>query len=429
MSMAVAYPGGVAAFEHERTADRLSSIIASGLVVACVFGLDASYRVREMSSSLDWQVAMRLAICGLCGLFGVVNLQHTFRYFWRSPALWISVLLIWFAVTIPLSLDPRMGLAAVGTNACLLLFAPAALDRLGGRRFVVRMLGSLLGILLACWIAHFFIPSLGRRAFLDEDAYSAHRLGGLSHPNLTARLAVLALGLLMCLQAARQIRGRRIAVAVAFVFLGLTLLLTAGRTAALSCLVIVPFLVLPRRVFLYAALIGATAVAAVTILFASGAANWDKFVATYVSRSGSSQTVYKLQGRTQLWASVLDYVEQSPIIGTGFGSERAATLDTRHWSVGKHSHNLWLNTLLGGGVFGVVFLTIGIAVLVWQALADPDPVPDFILLFLLIHGLTSSPVLNHLPGSPTLLFFVALFWRPMRMSLRGRNEHGARTGR
>ena len=377
------------------------------LLAAIVIVNEASFRVADPDAvGLDWQSLLRLGVCALCGLYGIVHLPQTQRCLLRFPGIYCSIFAAWALATAPLAVDPAYALAAGIALVCVLLFAPAVLLRLGHITVIKTLVAGLLVFAAACWVAQFTRPELGQPEYLMPGQEPVWRLGGLTHPNGLGGFCALAIGLLGVLGTSGQVRWRWLAAPLAF--MAITLGLTDSRTSQVGVVALgLLFLVRRTRPALLAC---GAAVLALAVLGAEIAgADWSQWIVG-AAREGDAEELYSANGRTELWEFALDKVGRAPWIGYGFGGSRFLMSDFELFPA-AHPHQLLLDCLLETGVFGLLLLGAMFLTQGYRLWAAPAPFADVVTVLVFVSGLTETPIFNPVPEAFTLSWLIALFWR------------------
>ena len=400
----------------------LSTAAGALLLGAAVFFSNANLRahVDGEKFSIDFEDLLRLAICGACGLYGLVRLPQTIPYFSRSAGLWGLAFCVWATLTIPLAESPTYCLAGCLALWCMFLFAPAVLLELGGKRILWIVLFTLVLYMVGSWLAYFVWPELGRSEFFMTEREVKYRLGGLGGAQQLGLMAAWLIGTALALRTEAGASWRAILWPI---LLALSVLpFTESRTAMLVALAIGTLFVW-RRFSRAAVLVGgcaAAATACMTLLaIQSGLVKLDSSgldgALEKVSRSGKIEEIYNLTGRTEVWGFVLGEIARSPVIGYGYGCSRYVLARYPGSSSDnfqpRHAHNLWLDVAVATGLIGV-FLYGG---MVLQQLIgfvrSPSAFPDIALIVVLVAGNTEPVLFGAMPKTHTVLWLIALFWR------------------
>ena len=139
-----------------------------------------------------------------------------------------------------------------------------------------------------------------------------------------------------------------------------------------------------------------------------------------ISRSGQSEELSSLTGHTEIWAWVLDRIEERPIVGQGYGCARFAMAvfnDLVEQDMAGCAHNTLLNLALTTGVVGAVLFLGMIFNLALDFVRQPSIVPDMILVLVVVAGIADAVAFSPIPDVYTVLWLIALFWRQTGMTL------------
>ena len=232
--------------EESAAGGRLESgAVATLLVAAVVFINEASFRIPPTEeSSLDWQVLLRLAVCGACGIYGLAHLRVAVQALERFPANLIVAFGTWSLVSVPFAVDIPYAVASCACLWCVILFAPAALQHLGLRRVLIVVLASLAAFAVGSWIMYFAVPSVGRTEFLNPDGEVVGRLGGLNHANGLGRQMSVMTMMVLLLGSQKMVRWRAL---LPWLVLALvTLAFTNSRTPMVATAAVAGFLFLRK---------------------------------------------------------------------------------------------------------------------------------------------------------------------------------------
>ena len=133
----------------------------------------------------------------------------------------------------------------------------------------------------------------------------------------------------------------------------------------------------------------------------AGVAWFSESLVEYLLRGQTVDQFYTFTGRTDLWAFALSELNESPVLGFGYGAARVILIDEFFWA--GTGHNLWIEAALSVGVVGAVILTV---VLLWSAgrsfslqRTAPGPASNFGIAFVtatLVSGFATTALA--LPG-------------------------------
>ncbi len=388
--------------------------LAGFLVAAVVFINEASFRNADQENfSVDYQVLLRLALCGGCGLYAWKYLSEAWAALNRFPAAWITIFAIWCAVTVPFAVNVPYAAASCGALWCVLLFAPVALLHLGPKRLLLTVFGSLTAFALVSWFVYLFIPPLGSIEYTTIEGEVRYRMGGLSHPVGLGRQVTLLIMAGLVLGSRKMVAWRRLA--PGFIVALITMYYANTRTAMVATAAAAGLLGLQAaavrgglgRVLAAAAL--AAAIAA-TAIVQSGSHTEDTFAA--LSRSGDAQEISSFTGRTEIWRYTLACIAEAPVVGYGCGCCRFPMCRFEEFPV-THAHNVLLNVMVNAGVVGGLLLVAMFLTQMSQMFAKPSLFPDMLLVTVLVFGFTDNSLFAVVPDAPTFLWIVAMVWRPL----------------
>ncbi len=412
---------------HDRLETGLSRVLHASLVgpgagalllVAIVFINDANIRYSDLHTySLDGQIVMRLFVCAACGLYGLAHFSRTHDTLLRFPGVWSVLFGAWATFTLLFAVQKLFAIAACLALWCMVFFIPAVLIQLGGRRTTVLVAVTLTVYMVVSWFLYFAFPYLGRTPYTMPDLSIVYRMGGLGHANSTGRLASLGIAMVLALGFARMARWNRLVPLIGF--LAITLYATNSRTAILAtaALAVVCVRYVPLKWSIAAGFLMLVAAGGFLLVASSGSEE----LASALSRSGQSEELSSLTGRTEIWAWVLDRIEERPIVGQGYGCARFAMAVfndlVEQDMAGYHAHNTLLNLALTTGVVGAVLFLGMIFNLALDFVRQPSIVPDMILVLVVVAGIADAVAFSPIPDVYTVLWLIALFWRQTGMTL------------
>lgn len=398
------------------TRDALTHWGGVGLLGALVFFNEANFRGGD-EPGWHWQLALRLAICAGCGLYGVTFPPLGRRRLLSFPAAWCVLFAGWAFITAPLAMNVSYAFCGALSLGCLILFAPAVLQRIGPRMVAISIVSAALVFLAACWAAQFAWPDLAAEA----DQENVGRLGGLTHPNGTGAMAALAIGGLLALLTERKI-GWRWAVA-GLALAGVTLLATGSRTSLLAALAVTA-LITVRKIPL-----ALTAWALCTIALAALAGEtlgigWRDLLAD-AARDEGIEEITSLTGRTDLWRFTLAEIGKAPLWGYGFGCSRFIMSETDLF-VTRDPHNVLLDVVLETGPIGGLLLVAMLVGQMWRLATQPAQPrrylatwPLVITALAIIGGTCEALLFTPIPNAYTAAWLLALHWPCGQPAARG----------
>jgi exopolysaccharide production protein ExoQ len=373
----------------------------------------------ERAFAVDWQTLLRLGLCASCGLYGLWHLNLTLPLFGRFAGLWCILFGLWALLSVPFSDTWMYAAAAVFSLWCVILFAPAVLMQLGGRRTVETILAGTLLLVGLNWFFYFAVPQIGRTPYqLPDGGDIIYRLG--NDAQQLGLQAAWAVGFLLALAFARLRRGWTLWLPLALCVV--TLPLTQSRTAMLTAAAIVGWVCWRhasalQRWFAALFLLMVAAVGAFCISAGLLAFDGDELL-SHIARSGEADEIYSVTGRTEIWEFAQEKVLESPLLGYGYGSSRFALSGHRDPNFSPdHAHNLLLNVALGSGIPAAALLVIMLAAQIRGLARQESVVPQIATVIVLVAGFSEPVLFGPMPRSHTLIWLVMLFWRPLGASL------------
>ncbi|MEQ8787171.1 MAG: O-antigen ligase family protein [Pirellulaceae bacterium] len=390
-----------------RSESRAPIVLGCALMAAVVLVNQSSFRVRAPDDlSADWQVLLRVAVCGLCGLFGLMHLSRTIELFFRPPGVLVLAFAGWAALSVFFARDLRYSAVAAVSLFCMVLFAPAVVQRLGARRIAATIVASTTLLLIGCWAAYYLTPDLGREPYALADPEDAGRLAGLMHPNGTGSMASLLIAILLVAWVSGWLRWWM--VLPLLVFAAATLWASGSKTALGSAMFAALLVVthrLPRPVTVLAGGFGA---ALALIMLAALSADADSVLRS-ISRTNDAEEILSFTGRVELWKFTLHEIGTSPLFGHGFACSRFVNEGGPDWAAGSHAHNLLLNVMVETGVVGGMLLIAMLLAQFFRAYHGLHLLPIVMTGLVLVEGVTGSVVFTTVPNAHTLLWLAALF--------------------
>jgi O-antigen ligase len=201
----------------------------------------------------------------------------------------------------------------------------------------------------------------------------------------------------------------------AICLLGIVLLMGAHSATALLSLVPVVLLVLPVLIFLRRA--PGLAIPMLAVILTLAVVIGSVAAPTMGSLTAAVDRDSTLTGRSNVWAVAWQAIERRPALGYGFDafweSKRGGLQYERElgWAV-PHSHDGYLEMLLGLGVFGIMLLALAIGrtskdalIYYWRSRGIPSLWPIAFVVALLLHAVTEADlVARH--GLPYLVLIV-----------------------
>lgn len=388
-------------------------VLGMGLVFGALFLNEANFRSSEvLNATADWQTLLKLAICVLCGSYGIWFCDFAKLRQLGVAAIGMGLFCMWAFVCALKSVNVTYSITCCTVLFCILLFANTVTLRLGKRAFILTCFTVLYLFLVGCWIARIVVPGLNAFDPLLDSVADAKRFAGLLHPNGTAGIAATTIGMTFVAANSGYLRWKWVGPLIGFAFI--TLFLTGSRTWMFAALLVTAYGLLRHfnlltKLVVTCGLVMCVSIATIYLMNSWNASTADKALAS-ITRSGKSEEIYSLTGRSDLWAFCIKKIKASPVVGYGYGCQRFVIGDEHFWPT-RHAHNVLLNASLGTGIIGGAILAAIFLYQLYRLFVDRTDFPDTILILILAGGFSESPLFNPLPGALTLLLFASLFWR------------------
>lgn len=382
------------------------SFVAACLVFGLAFFNEAVFREQDLENfRFDWQVALRLVLCGACGVFGIWHLPRTLPRLLEFPYFLSLAFCGWGLFIVPLAVNSRFSFGAVGVLTAVTLAVPAIALHTRPRTVYLAILAALTTYLVGSWLAYFLAPGLGR---LEDPTGGGMRFGGLNHPNTTgcllALLATMATGAYVRQWLTASSAGALVVASL------VTIVATDSRTALISAVLGVGWVVV-RHWRIPLVFVGFAAALLIAIL----SINTNVRSVSKFSRSGDAEEISSFSGRTILWEFCLTKAAESPWRGYGYGCERMITVDNE-WST-YNAHNVLLNVLLSTGIVGGAMVGAMFLFQVRRMVMSPDVLLDSLIVVSSVAGLTHLTMYTPMPGAFTLVWLFVQLWNPGELDL------------
>lgn len=283
---------------------------------------------------------------------------------WRalfSPRGLLFLILCWFSLVSLFASDPETAFRRIAFAVLVCGCANAVLLLPRDRTEFARLLAiAVVSILFLSYVSVFVLPDIGVHGTAEVEAALAGDWRGIfGHKNAAAAaMAYVVLIGLYLRQAAYPKLGTAIAIlAVIFVYF------TRGKTTS----AMLPTVLLLAWMFENVRLLRPIVTLGCFALF--------NFILIGLSRSKETIEVLRglgidatFTGRSEIWAFSLDRISEKPLIGYGFQSFWYSGLQAKEGSetwafLAAHAHNSFLETLLNGGVPGLLLIVVWLLVL------------------------------------------------------------------
>ena len=393
---------------------RLVTSFVASLVFAVVFLNAADFRGDTGEEfSVHWQIYLRLLICAVCGGTGILLVSKSYRAFLTFPGFLITLLIAWIGVTLPFSVDRTYSLAAYVSLGAVAMLIPAAMQILGGYRYLMIVAAGLMTFIVGSWIAYLVFPEIGIFKEQITQTEVLERMGGLGHPNELGLYSAFTTVLFAVLGYGRRLSY--LIVVPAMLLSLVTLVVCFSRTS--MGITLVGLLVVYRKELFTQQTVIATLLLAILaippIFVVAGNGGFDWLVGDALeklSKSGTADELTTATGRTDIWAYAIQRIGEQPLHGYGYMTARFVMEKYSY-----HCHNIVLNMCLNTGVIGGMTLLSMVLYFVYAIYHDPRYEVDGLVAVILAGGLIDGLLFAAVPSAAVLIWFSALLWRQLDM--------------
>ncbi|WP_417747939.1 O-antigen ligase family protein [Rosistilla oblonga] len=393
---------------------RLITSFVGSLVFAVVFLNAADFRGDTGEEfSVHWQIYLRLLICAVCGGTGILLVSKSYRAFLTFPGFLITLLIAWIGVTLPFSVDRTYSLAAYVSLGAVAMLIPAAMQILGGYRYLMIVAAGLMTFIVGSWIAYLVFPEIGIFKEQITQTEVLERMGGLGHPNELGLYSAFTTVLFAVLGYGRRLSY--LIVVPAMLLSLVTLVVCFSRTS--MGITLVGLLVVYRKELFTQQTVIATLLLAILaippIFVVAGNGGFDWLVGDALeklSKSGTADELTTATGRTDIWAYAIQRIGEQPLHGYGYMTARFVMEKYSY-----HCHNIVLNMCLNTGVIGGMTLLSMVLYFVYAIYHDPRYEVDGLVAVILAGGLIDGLLFAAVPSAAVLIWFSALLWRQLDM--------------
>ncbi|WP_150132742.1 O-antigen ligase family protein [Neorhizobium sp. SOG26] len=273
----------------------------------------------------------------------------------------LLLILCWFSLVSMFAVDPATAFRRIAYAVLVCGCASAAILLPRSREEFDKLLATAVILVLGlCYFAVFIVPSIGIHQSSEVEAALAGDWRGIfGHKNMTAAAMALAVMFGLYLRKTSYSKVGTVAAVLAMVFL----LLTRGKTATAMLPLVLSMVWIFERSKLsgMVILLGSIIVLNVVLI---GLPRFEG-VRQLLDNAGIDIT---FTGRDAIWAYALDRIGDRPWTGYGFqsfwGSKIVSKTSTESWAyLAAHSHNSFLELLLGGGLLGCLLVVVWLILL------------------------------------------------------------------
>ena len=377
-----------------------------------VFLLDAVFRRRDpLDKSLDYQVLMKVSIWFLMAIIPLVNIRSWYRILLLPSNMPWIFFLSWLCLSAIASMVPvysALTSFSIYAHALFCAYIFAKYERVDVFAVIVAAIAVFCAV---SFIIYYANPEYGRFTYwLNGERYLSNRMAGITgSANNLGRVA--AFGLVIVGLYYREFhRYHRLFVPATALTMTAVLIMTNSRSSMAMVVVILAaaYALNWRRLYLLV-LVASLGALALLVL-----APFGDQIAGLISRSGSTEEITSLTGRTAIWDAVLVLSAERPWIGYGYGSSIFLLPQNESlvgFSVG-HAHNLFLQLLLTTGWIGVILFAAAFFSVGLRAAYSRDWLVVAMLSVIVLNGITEASGFTTLANICTLAFTIAITLPP-----------------
>ncbi|MCB1590819.1 MAG: O-antigen ligase family protein [Alphaproteobacteria bacterium] len=372
-----------------------------------VFFLLATFRHRDYTdTAMDFQILIKLSLW-MAGLgLGILFFRRWIGNALRADNILLVVLLV--QILLACLYAPHMTYAV----ACfislvavfmILYFASIFLDE-GEILYAVLIAISVICVISI--IAYFVTPEFARMGeWIDGQHVPGNRLSGVTgNPNSMGLMAAFAL--IIATHYRTDFARKNLPVFGICVFLNIVALLMSNSRSSLAAMIVslsaAYFLKFTPQRILAASVLAACGIAFLLLVDLEA-------IMALLSRSGDAREITTATGRTYIWETAIQLIEERPFTGWGYTSTKEI-LPLHAYEIGhppQSTHNLYLQMLFAMGIPGLTTFLALMFVKFYFSMKFQDFFKITIMIFLLLHGFTESTIFVGMAGSTTIMFGLA----------------------
>lgn len=387
--------------------DRLGGTI---IAVMCIFISAANLRSRAYDDkSIDWQVGLKLVALALLFAMVVVFISYAFNNRQHLGRLFYVWLLFFAGLVVSSLYAESTAFALLCSISFFVVYLYAVymtvwLSRM--RALEIMMLVALLMCIGSIFV-YFAFPSMGRmQAWMPGAVFGdTGRMKGLTgSANGIGMIAALAVVLSLLYYREFGRSGRRMAILL--IPSGLAcLVLSQNRASMIAIATAIWFASICRAntsFKLVLSIAGALAGGALLMGFSDE-------IFSILSRSGRTDEVTSMTGRSSIWAVVIELWSQRPLLGYGYTSALSILPSIPGlFTTAAHAHNMVLELLFAGGIvlLGIFLYATYRTFLEMYRLRAINEAAVFV--FFLVRGLAEAGPFGGMTGYTSIAFAVVI---------------------
>jgi exopolysaccharide production protein ExoQ len=370
------------------------------------------FRVREFGSDeIDFQIMIKLAVWGISFTFCMFYIKLwikkllSFDNFFLFLLLFVIALSCFYAPSLRYSVGCAFSLIAVFS----LIFLSSSL--LENREILQTILAALTLVSFLSIIIYFTHPEMGRMSeFQNDGLVLGNRLSGIAGNTANAIGFNSAFAVFIAFYLKKYWSKNYLFHLYLFSTINSVSLIMSGSKTALFSLILsllVGFFLklsiarLALMFTLMAVILGVGALVDIELLF------------SMLSRSGEAEEIATGTGRTHIWLTAIDLINQKPIFGWGYGSS-ARILPPLSDVIGHkvtQVHNMFLQIQFSVGIFGLILFILFCTVKFCNAIKYGDDYKIAGFSFIFFTGLTEASFFVGAATSHALAFAVIFIFK------------------
>ena len=381
------------------------------MLAAAAFFNSADLVGTKEGNVLDFQVLIKLLICGCCGafgLYGLLTVPTVLKSLIGLPGIFLTAIGVLFVASVPFSVDVTSSLISAALYWTIFLATAAAIPFLGREGTLTAIVVGIIIFLVGSWIAYYAFPTIGVFYEATTEGRFQARMNGLSHPNTLGIFCGTSSAIMISAGLQKKVSWFLLAIPLLLALTALAGSLSRTSMASLFISTLLANHYLLKRPGFFATCMILLAVAVLGVFCVSMTLDWTRYiddVMVSMSKSGDVEELTTGTGRAQIWQYAIEKFNESPVFGKGLATSKVVMAD-----YSGYTHNLWLNLFYSAGI---VCGTCGIIlslILVIRVFVRSTPLIDGALLFIFITGATENVIFSPIPSAPTMLLIMGTLW-------------------
>ena len=370
---------------------RMILLLFQGLFFITLFVMSLSFRSRSYgSSSVDWQVELRLAMIALMLAACLLLYKVWYKQVLRPDNLPLTLLVMFFLLSSFYAPSVPYSLGASVSVVVFVLLPFVSLPLLGIRRTMGLVIAVTTFTQILSIMVYFAIPEIGHtKVWVGAHQVLSSRMSGLSGANGVGAAASLAIFLIYFTYVSfGGWQGHRRYYLACLVINFVALIMCNSRTSLATMILGIGFSAFARRVT--PARLGLVFLGAALLVLAASLIDFNSLFAA-ISRSGNAEEISTGTGRTLIWQKCTELANQKPFFGWGYASTSFILPQFKELGDGApHCHDIYLQIAFCVGWLGPVLYISYVLIKFIQAIQRRDIFRMCLLLMGLIGGVMEA---------------------------------------